>query len=321
VGTGALSSGRLKRQGREADHSHLDQRSWKCVCASVLLALCLHTEAPGHRHTGTQGHRQTGTQGHRHICAQAHRDTCTQGHRHTGTQGHRDRNFTAASPHLDFPSQHYAHWNADTAVVPVTGRSSTVLFAARSYRGGDLELTIHVCQASCLRWYYTVTVWPVWWEDWSVISRVVGRCSRVLSSIYIIYIYIVGTLLHSETMRMKYIQDLCQSRLCTAGDAMSSVAQATTAVCVLQRSQEWPPLSLKSLMFYVSGFSLSSAVNICCFMNSLDFSVLPAWFCYIMIRVRKFQNSIPLYCHNQDWVTWNLATWIRIGTGLIGSRL
>jgi hypothetical protein len=74
----------------------------------------------------------------------------------------------------------------------------------------------------------------------------------------------------------QYIQGLCQSRLGTAGRALTHVAHVTAAYSLDGRTLA--AAKFKPFIFSVSGFALPSTANIVVLMILYDRCLLPAQF-------------------------------------------
>jgi hypothetical protein len=95
-------------------------------------------------------------------------------------------------------------------------------------------------------------------------------------------------------MYIQYIQGLFQSRLSTADYALVTSSLQNNDSLVTWTVIHMTASKFKPLIFSVSGFALSNVSNIFIFMILDDFSLLPAWFCYLIINVRYMKSLMHI---------------------------
>jgi hypothetical protein len=145
------------------------------------------------------------------------------------------------------------------------------------------------------RFFFKVTVLSFWGalsDERSGLSFVslLSMESKVVSEFtYIIYndIYII-CVRHSSVIYNLYkiyiIQGLSQFRLCTADYALFTRYHGSLDTWTVVHMTV---AKFKPLIFSVSGLALPNVTNIFIVMISDDFCLLPVWFCYVIINVRK----------------------------------
>jgi hypothetical protein len=90
-----------------------------------------------------------------------------------------------------------------------------------------------------------------------------------------------------KCMYIQYVQGLCQSRLSTADHVLLLIAPAIYTV------------------HSMSGFALSYTTNMIIPMILLDFCLLPAQFCYMIVYIRNVENRVQIA---DRCATWNISS-------------
>jgi hypothetical protein len=96
-------------------------------------------------------------------------------------------------------------------------------------------------------------------------------------------------------IRVQYIQGIFQSRLSTADYALVTSNLHNNDSLVTWTVIRMTAAKFKPLIFSESGSALSNVGNSLILMILDDFCLLPAWFCYAIIKVWLYPIILPAY--------------------------